>query len=555
MVAVCGETDYYNRMFGKFVKKYRWLFLVLAGAALLRFSAIGWGFQFDRKLQYISSVHDDERRELRAIGQMNPRKFDFNPDDAQREGPLHPYIISAVLLASDRLGVVKLSLDENFYRQHPAEMKKLFIAGRLVSATFSVLAVFFVFLVGKRFFSNSVGLLSAVLMAVLPLEVVQSTYFRSYTLANFLLLGVLFASLRIAQKDAPTPWTGRIGAMLAGFAFSTRISMAPVLLLLPAAHVLCGMHAGENLKTAAWRATRFFFSSTIWWFIFGVGITNPALIIEPKDVWRGMTAQLGYGGNFFDLLSRIKNIPLFLSSLAKGVTVPVAALMGIGIAFAARSRSAARDMLWLGAAFAIPYGYAVFGASYATIPRFTMPLMPFVALLWAYAAVKIFSSVKPGTFQANMARACMAVGIAGIVLYPALYSFAHARAARQMHPLEQLARYMERDIPPESSIGITWKHAHFKDIDFKKYPNVVELDDSLSGLERHMPTYLILFPHTCCDFYAGAPPQHTYEPQLERYGYEEIRRFRGKDLSILGMTFSNRIDRQLEYEARVYKHL
>ena len=529
-------------MFSEFVKKYGLLFLILMGAVLLRFSAIGWGFQFDRKLQYVSSVHDDERRELRAIGQMNPRTLDFNPDDAQREGPLHPYIVSAALLASNQLGAVQLSPDESFYQEHPTEMKKLFVVGRAVSVVFGIFEIFLIYLIGKRFFSSSVGLLGAAFMAVLPLEVVQSTYFRSYTLANVLLLGVLYVALDVAGGGARSPWTRRIGALLAGFAFSTRISMAPVLLLLPAADMLYTVHAGGNLKTSVLHAARTFFISTIWWFFIGIGITNPSLILSPTDVWHGMTSQLGYGGSFFDIVSRVKSLLPTLHSLILAVTWPIVLLTGIGIVLAIQHRNAAYNILWLAAAFTIPYGYAVFGSSYAGIPRFTMPFTPFVALFAAYAVAKFFSSTKPGTLSTNTARTCMSVVLAGMLLYPTLYG-----------PLAQLAEFIEKNITPDASIGITWKHAHFKDIDFKKFPNVIELDDTLVGLETQTPAYIILFPYICCDFYANALPQERYEPQLHRYGYEEMRRFRGDVAPLLGIPFSHRIDRQLEYEARIYK--
>ncbi len=526
---------------------------IVAASFLIRFRGIGWGFIFDQKLRYDTTIHDDEKKELRAISQMRPAEYFFGPLDAQREGPLHPYLIAAGLFAAEKIGYVNLSPQETFYREHPQEMRKLFLVGRFLTLCIGLGEIIAVFFIGNRLFSPLAGILAATLLAFIPIEVVQSTYFRSYTLANFFMLVGLYAALRIAEEKKYRWWL--LGAGAVGFTFSTRISMLPAFLFLPAAvwyriYTQEVQHAWPPLRTLGYLVARSFRPILLMLAICigAVILSNPYWLIKPRAIWHEMNTYAGYTGNRFDIRDQLYHFGIaFTRSIPQAMTVAlyIFSLAGLVLALVRKHRLA---FITLG--FIAVYAYAVFGNVYATIPRLTMPLMPLFALFSGYAAGEFFSGRLPG--RHGIRKIGLAMLLTASIGYAVLYDVAHMEAARRTPTLANVSAWIEKHISPGDSIGITWRHAHFKELDFDRYKNVVELTDLLSGLEKTKPRYLILFSYICCDFYQGTQPQDVYQAQLTKYGYQELIRFPGETPRVGPFVFANRIDRLLEYETRIY---
>ncbi|MDJ0600400.1 MAG: glycosyltransferase family 39 protein [Crocosphaera sp.] len=86
-----------------------------------------------------------------------------------------------------------------FYRQDPSIF---YLTGRLWSAFFGVVTIWFVYLIATKIFNKTVGLISAFLVAIIPLHVEVSKIARMDTLMPFLLLISFYYCLKILEKDS-----------------------------------------------------------------------------------------------------------------------------------------------------------------------------------------------------------------------------------------------------------------------------------------------------------------------------------------------------------------
>jgi len=125
-------------------------------------------------------------------------------------GPGYPYLLG---------GVYALSGDSR-------------TAGRIAGAALGVLAVFLIYLIGKRIWGRRVGLIAAALAAVFPPLVLLSRELWSETLFIPLMLGAVLCALEFRRSGGELRWAAIAGA-LCGFALLTRNTAAPLLVCIP----------------------------------------------------------------------------------------------------------------------------------------------------------------------------------------------------------------------------------------------------------------------------------------------------------------------------------
>jgi 4-amino-4-deoxy-L-arabinose transferase-like glycosyltransferase len=105
-------------------------------------------------------------------------------------------------------------------------------AGRLAGAALGVLAVFLVYLIGKRVWGRRVGLAAGVLAAVFPPLVLLSRELWSETLFIPLALAAVLCVLEFRRSGGELRWAAAAG-VLCGLALLTRNSAAPLLICIP----------------------------------------------------------------------------------------------------------------------------------------------------------------------------------------------------------------------------------------------------------------------------------------------------------------------------------
>ena len=112
------------------------------------------------------------------------------------------------------------------------EFRDLAIAGRLLSTLADVGTVAMVYLLGKRLYSRNAGLLAAALVAFAVVHIQHSHYYRPETFSNLFTLASFWFMLQVLEKNRLRD-SALLGLFI-GLAFSTKISMAPILLPLAA---------------------------------------------------------------------------------------------------------------------------------------------------------------------------------------------------------------------------------------------------------------------------------------------------------------------------------
>jgi 4-amino-4-deoxy-L-arabinose transferase-like glycosyltransferase len=185
----------------RFSKEQALLVIILLLAAVLRFFNLSW----DGGL----NIHPDEALivngalAIRFFSNLNPGFHDYNG--------LPVYVLRAV-------GPQVTSTAEITY------------LGRMITAALSTLTVLIVFLLGKRLWGVSVGLLAAALLAPLPLAVQQAHFYTSDTFVVFFLS--LLSLAVVEWWQAPSRKNIFFCALWVGLAIGCK-NTAYILLLMP----------------------------------------------------------------------------------------------------------------------------------------------------------------------------------------------------------------------------------------------------------------------------------------------------------------------------------
>ncbi len=214
---------------------------------------------------------------MNVINKFSFSRFDFDPNDAHREGSLGYYIWS--------IGALIARLQD-----YNVPAKTLFYS-RLISILFDVASVALVFLIGTKLSSKkSIGLFSALLFAILPFEVIYSRYMRPHTMANFFVLATVYFStfLEASSPKIKFPYL-KIG-ILAGLATATRypsviVLFFPVFLLI--------LETFKNKTIAIQQAVKGSLLIGVFW-ILGFFIADPYLFLDFQGATSALSAQASY---------------------------------------------------------------------------------------------------------------------------------------------------------------------------------------------------------------------------------------------------------------------
>jgi 4-amino-4-deoxy-L-arabinose transferase-like glycosyltransferase len=172
-------------------RTYLWLALILFVALALRV----WGINFG--LPY--TLHVDEGAlvmpalKILQTGDFNPHHFDY--------GSLHIYLLALAyipyFLYGARSGVFQniqsIPVIDDYHMITTYPYPTVFLVGRVVSALLGVLTVYWAYRVGARIWDRRIGLIAALLLAVMPAAVRMSHFIVGDTSMNLLVLMALEA--------------------------------------------------------------------------------------------------------------------------------------------------------------------------------------------------------------------------------------------------------------------------------------------------------------------------------------------------------------------------
>ncbi len=425
------------------VRGHRWLLaLVVLLAAGLRFYGFWWGYPYsfhgDESFVFTMTIRLDEH--FRQTGSWNPRVSTY--------GSLPFYVLWITWrLANTLVGLLG----------HPfgIDTVPIMLVGRLISATLGTLTVPALYLLGRRLWSPTVGLLGAAFLAVAVSPLRESHFYAVDTMMVFWAVLAMAFAAGVLQEGRRRDYL--LTGTLSGLSLSTKAAGLPLLVPLITSHLLrAGAFSLRPFKIDVRRA----FDRRLG-LMMGVALglfllINPWPIVDARNYWAhnanyALATQFdvvrGAYRPFYTMHFEhtLPYIYLVTNTIFWGLGPVLEAVALIGLLYSVRRawQGDKRDLLVL--AWVIPYGLIV-GSWYAKFVRYVLPLLPFFCLLAARWLVPWASHFVP--WRKWLARSLIVVTLAATTFY----ALAYMNIYRQPDTRLQALRWIPQHIPPGSTI-------------------------------------------------------------------------------------------------------
>ena len=361
------------------------LLLVLAGAAALRIQSLDFG------LPHTLARPDETEIVTRALlfltGDLHPRFFHY--------GTLYFYLVGAVYAAWAGLLALGGQPLSRTIAEAAVDPAPFLLMARAVSVLAGVITVWALYRLGRALGGARTGLAAAVFLAVAPLHVRDAHFGTTdVTLTLFLVLTAIF-SLQALREGRVRDYA--LAGLCSGLAVSTKY----VGLVMPGVITVTWLLARESppwkhpVRTVidglrdrrAWAFTGAMVAAFV--------VTSPYAVLDFALFREHFGFQLGHlaEGHGYDMGIGGLYHPRYTVPLGTGWPVWLAALGGAGLALRRRPREAAVLL-----SFPLLF-YASTFTSHTLFLRYMLPVIPFVCLFAAFAAVGLADRVAPSSRQ------------------------------------------------------------------------------------------------------------------------------------------------------------
>ncbi|MGC8787990.1 MAG: glycosyltransferase family 39 protein, partial [Anaerolineae bacterium] len=431
------------------------LLCLLPGAFFLRVYGLDWdrGFFF----------HPDERQILMVVAGLSwpqdPLTL-LTPDS-----PLNPrffaygsFPIYLLRLLSSLLGV---------WRTEWASMARFYLLGRLLSAFFDTLTVFFIYLLACKVYDRRVAILAATFVAFTVLHIQQAHFYTVDILLTLLILITVHKAVDVTRQGKLRD--GLVLGAILGASLATKVSALPLMAVIVTAWFAFGWPQQGNSGRvwlqlrSAWRRVR---SRVLRTFGMAVGcfiLLQPYAVIDAYHFVLGVGQELAMARGWFDFLYtrqyigtapylyHVKQILLF------GMGLPLGCLGFSGLLWLLlrQWRHFSRDEVII-LAWPLIYG-VVNGGAHAKFMRYTLPVLPFLSLAAAVMWVKTWDALgrvcsSQGSRSQSLSRGMWAMLLGLVLLTTMFYAIAFLNVYRQEHPWIQATAWLCQHVPAGSTI-------------------------------------------------------------------------------------------------------
>ncbi|MCI0474839.1 MAG: glycosyltransferase family 39 protein, partial [Anaerolineales bacterium] len=349
----------------------------------------------------------------------------------------------------------------------------LALLGRALSALFDLGTIALTFLLARRLYDATTGLIASACIAVTVLHIQLSHFYAVDTLLTLLVVATMFFAARFAQAGK------RLDAIALGIAFglalATKVSAAPLVVPIVVAVVQASRRAEEQRSRGEmpprspapllpykesfaqiWRA-RATLARILAVALAAFIVTQPYALLDPiryfgqigteSLVARGWL-DYPYTRQYADTLPFV--YPIVQSSVW-GMGLPLGIFAWLGSALFAYRFWRARD--WrdgLILSWALVY-FLIVGGQYAKYLRYLLPLLPFLFLM-AASSFKVQSSrfkVLRFTHHALLST------VYGLLLTVSLgYALAFTSLYSREHPWLTISKWIYANVPPNATIAV-----------------------------------------------------------------------------------------------------
>jgi 4-amino-4-deoxy-L-arabinose transferase-like glycosyltransferase len=283
---------------------------------------------------------------------------------------------------------------------------EFYVLGRLWSIAFATGAIPLIFLLGRRCFSTTVGLIGASLWALLPLVVQYGRIVRSDSAGVF--FAVLALLLIVRLLDQPTLRNHVMAGLAVGAGVSSRYFLVTLLPVLVAAGVFA---IRRNVPGATFRGLWAGVGAAVVGFV----LTTPYFLLDMATARQSLAIENGpHPGH--DGFSRLGNLRWYVgNAIPNTISWPVALLVVAGVVLVLVRRQDPRRLLLVGAGAVFLIGISTSELHWY---RWPLPILPVVVLLAAYALVTAISALQARTRHVA-AGPVVVVGLALVAIVPA----------------------------------------------------------------------------------------------------------------------------------------
>ena len=411
------------------------LSLILGLSFFLNTLGLNWGLPSETL--HLQTYHPDEVGVLVSLQRMNPKKLDFNPHFFPW-GTFQFYLVGIFLGFMAILGRVKLVPQKEFYILHLREMDKLYMAGRMVSVFAQTGSVLLLYLLVKRLYSKKVAFFSALFFALMPLAVADAHYLKPNSAGLFFILATAYVASRLWENRTRKIYI--FSGILSGLATATKYNGVWAILFPLLFHFFS---PGEKISLKVKDKNLLFL---FFFFFIGFFLGCPYSVLAFSEFKEGIFQQMTQ----FILVQHgdIGNPFLYhlFYSLRYGMGTPLFLLSLVGLLWVLVRRDR-RDLLfslWI-------FSYYLFISFFfkSKFARHMLPLLPFLALI---SSRFILEGEKRKPFST-----LLYLGGVAILLFTFLYTLSYDFLYIRPDPRTRASHWIEKNIPPGSSIGVLWE--------------------------------------------------------------------------------------------------
>ncbi len=430
-------------------------------ALILNTYGLTWGLPDEQHIH--PSFHPDETASLESSLTILLSQRTLHPSaTALGNGSMQFYIVAIVyqIIYGSNLRAILQDIT-------PATASNLYFVGRIVTTIMAIGAIIVLFFITNKIFGKFHALVTSIVFVSIPATVVSAHYFRSEVPATFWILLSFLMSVSIFRSPKLKFYI--LAGIFAGFAVSTKYNS--ILIFLP---LFC-VHIMVRYKSTKSTALKEYLNKDIVLAVLcGIGafiIGSPGTIFYWNEFCQRVVKQWSYqtGAVLMESMERGPGwLGYLILILPYSLGWPLLTLSLLGVAYALWRRKKYDVLLF---SWVAPY-YLLLGSSNWWVVRYTVPLMPFLAIFGSRILVDLFYKMR-GIFKYLILTAG-----ALIIIFTLMYSFGLDKIMAAKDPRIQAHDWINENIAPGKAVGVDIMPAAFYPcFDVRKYKAyVMEMD-------------------------------------------------------------------------------
>jgi hypothetical protein len=426
----------------------------------------------------LTTSSEREYSVIAGISSMDPGHLNFNPHFFHYGG-CFIYTVGMVLKVASWLDLIRLAPDRISYFNHPDNLRKVYIVGRLVvvfSVTISCLLLYFL---GKSLYGKEAGLFAALAFGISPGVVASAHIMNPYLFGVCFILLFLICLLKVKERGSRA-WYILSGLSL-GLAVGSVVYLVIFLIHFLTCHLLRSVGGGIKGYLHSLKDSNLLFAlgSMLLAFFF----TNPYYLISFKEVLYEKTYDL----SLYSFSLSLENLNRFTFTFfwtTHGLFLSILILLGLFYSLA-RGRE-----LWFLPLLPIVYfliASAIIGKGSPRSFRFALSLIPFTSFLAGIAAHNLW------VLQRKWIKVFIGLVFTITIFYSLLYSFNFKQDTSENSTFLKAGKWINQNVPKESSIGLMhlFTPSTTPPFDFRRFRIIVYTSGRLCSEKRYFSQYVV----------------------------------------------------------------